>query len=64
MQPNKLNMNEIDYGRLKEIKMKHGQWSVDWRKCDEMWWNVNNEVWTEGNEININNEVDNVTLPN
>ena len=35
MQPNKVNMNEVDYGRLKEIKMKHDKWSVDWRKWDE-----------------------------
>ena len=45
--------NEIDCG-LKEIKMKHDQWSVDWRKWYETWtmncglkekrWNMNNEV--------------------
>ena len=29
-------MNEVDPG-LKEIKMKHDQWSVDWRKWDETW---------------------------
>ena len=29
-------MNEMDYG-LKEIKMKHKQWSVYWRKWDETW---------------------------
>ena len=61
MQPNKLNMNEIDYGRLKEIKMKHGQWSVDWRKCDEMW---TMKCGLKEMRLNINNEVDNVTLPN
>ena len=27
-------MNELD-GGLKEIKVKHGQWSVDGRKWDE-----------------------------
>ena len=77
MQPNKINMNEMDYGRWmkkkwkkkwmewmkkkkkkkkkkknqkknygnelkkkkkkKEIKTKHDQWSVDWRKSDETW---------------------------
>ena len=45
MQPNKVNMNEMDYADemnemscgLKEIKMKHDQWSVDWMKWDETW---------------------------
>ena len=49
MQPNKVNMNEMDYARWnewkkkkkkkkkKEIKTKHDQWSVDWRKSDETW---------------------------
>ena len=45
VQPNKVNMNEMDYVDemnemdcgLKEIKMKHDQWSVDWRKWDETW---------------------------
>ena len=43
MQPNKVNMNEMvdemnemDCG-LKEIKMKHDQWSVDLRKWDKTW---------------------------
>ena len=53
-------MNEMDCG-LKEIKMKHDQWNMDWRKWDETWtikcglkeirWNMN-----------MNNEVDDVTL--
>ena len=53
-------MKEMDCG-LKEIKMKHDQWSVDYRKWDETWtmkcgltelrWNMNNEVWTEGNKV-------------
>ena len=39
---------------LKEIKMKHDQWGVGWRKWDETWtmkcvlkemrWNMNNEI--------------------
>ena len=46
IQPNKVNMKEMDYG-LKEI-MKHDQW-----KCGlkEMRWNMNNEVQTDGNEM-------------
>ena len=46
-------MNEMDC-ELKEIKMKHDQWSVDSMKWDETWtmrcglveirWNMNNEV--------------------
>ena len=40
-------MNEMDCG-LKEIKMKHDQWSVDWTKLK---WNIINEVWNEGNEM-------------
>ena len=53
-------MNEMDCG-LKEVKMKHDQWNMDWRKWDETWtikcglkeirWNMN-----------MNNEVDDVTL--
>ena len=34
-------MNEMDF-RLKDIKMKHEQWNVDWMK--QMRWNMNNEV--------------------
>ena len=45
MQPNMVNVNEIDYGRLNEWfglstegnKMKHEQWSVYWSKWDETW---------------------------
>ena len=45
MQPNKVNMNEKDYGRWKEWdglwtegnKMKHNQYSLDWRKWDKTW---------------------------
>ena len=50
-------MNEMDCG-LKEIKMKHDQWSVDLRKWDETWtmkcglWDM---IW------NMNNDVNNVT---
>ena len=66
MQPNKVNMNEIDYGRwnewdgcgLKEIKMKHDQWSVDWRKWNETW-TMKCEL--KEMRLNMNNEVDNVT---
>ena len=44
MQPNKVNVNEMDYGIWNEWdglwtegnKIKH-QWSVDWRKWDETW---------------------------
>ena len=81
MQPNKVNVNEMDYGRWNEWVglwtegniMKHDQWSVDLRKWDETWlmkcglkevrWNMNNEVWTEGNKWSMKNEVDNVTSP-
>ena len=45
MQPNKVNVNEMDYGRWNEWGglwtegniMKHDQWSMDWRKWDETW---------------------------
>ena len=45
IQPNKVNMNEMDCGRWNDWdglwtegnKMKHDQWSVDWRKWDEAW---------------------------
>ena len=46
---------------LTEMKMKHDQWGVGWRKWDETWamkcvlkemrWNMSNEVCTEGNEM-------------
>ena len=61
VQPNKVNMNQMDYGRWNEWDMKHDQWHVDWRKWDETWtmkcglkemgWNMNNEVWTGVNEM-------------
>ena len=45
VQPNKANVNEMDYDRWNEWDgvrtegsiMKHEQWSVDWRKWDETW---------------------------
>ena len=45
MQPNKVNVDEMDYGRWNEWdglwternEMKHEQWNVDWRKWDEQW---------------------------
>ena len=46
-------MNAMDC-RLKEIKIKHDQWSENWRKWDEIWtvkcglkemrWNMNHDV--------------------
>ena len=55
-------MNEMECG-LKEIKMKHDQWSVDLRKWDETWtmkcgltdmiWNMNNEVNNVTNSKNL-----------
>ena len=53
-------MNEMDCG-LKEIKMKHDQWSVDWRKWDETW---TMKCVLKEMRKNMNNEVNNVTLPN
>ena len=59
VQTNKVNLNEIDYGRWNEAdglwtEMKHEQKIVDWRKWYETWtmkcglkemrWNMNNEV--------------------
>ena len=52
-------MNEMDCG-LKEIKMKHDQWSVDLRKWDETWTmkcGLRDMIW------NMNNDVNNVTFP-
>ena len=53
-------MNEMDCG-LKEIKMKHDLWSVDWRKLDETW---TMKCGLKEIRWNMNNEVDNVTLTN
>ena len=53
-------MNEMDY-KLKEIKMKHDQWSVDWRKWDETW---TMKCGLKEMRWKMNNEVDNVTLSN
>ena len=53
MQPNKVNMNEMDCGRWNE-------WNGLWT---ERRWNMNNEVWTEGSRWNMDSEVDNVTSP-
>ena len=66
MQPTKVNINGIDYGRwnewdgcgLKEIKMKHDQWSVDWRKWNET---LTMKCGLKEMRLNMNNEVDNVT---
>ena len=62
-------MSKMDCGRWNEWdglwtegnKMKHDQWSADWRKWHETWTikcgmtelrrNMNNEVWTEGNKL-------------
>ena len=58
-------INEIECG-LKEIKMKHDQWSVDWQKSDETWTmkcGLKEMIWDimkcELKEMrqNINNEV-------
>ena len=57
MQPNKVNMNEMDYGRWNEWDglwtegSKNEAWSI---RCGlkEMRWNMmNNDVWTEENEM-------------
>ena len=55
MQANKVNTNEIDWGRWNEWD---GLWTEEnnetWTmKCGlkEMRWNMNNEVWNEGNEM-------------
>ena len=53
-------MNEMDCV-LKEIKMKHHQWSVDWRKWNETW---TVKCGLKETRWNMNNEVDNVTLGN
>ena len=43
MQQNKINMDEMDYGRWNEWDglwtkgNKHNQWDVDWGKSDETW---------------------------
>ena len=37
MQPNKVNMDEMDYGR--------------WNEWNDNQWNMINKVWTEGNEM-------------
>ena len=50
-------MNEMD-SLLKEIKMKHDQWNVDWRKWDETW---TMKCGMKEIRSNINNEIDNVT---
>ena len=51
-------INEMDCG-LKEIKMKHDQWGVDWRKWDETW---TMKCRLKEMRLNLNNEVDNVTI--
>ena len=56
MQPNKINMNKVDFGRWNEWDglwtegNKNGTWSLKCR-LKEMEWKMNNEVWTEGNEM-------------
>ena len=55
IQPNKVNMNEMDCGRCNERDglwtegNKHETWSMS-PGLKEMIWNMNNEVWTEGNK--------------
>ena len=57
VQPNKVNMNEMDCGRWNKWDglwtdegNKNETWSMR-RGLKEMRWNINNEVWTEGNEM-------------
>ena len=58
IQPNKVNINEMDCGRWNECdglwteRNKNETWSM---KCDlkEMRWNMNNEVWTDGNKMKL-----------
>ena len=53
-------MNEM-YRWLKEMKMKHDQWSADSRKWDETW---TIKCGLKELRWNMNNEVDNVTFNN
>ena len=50
MQPNNLNVNEMDYGRWNEWGGGNEAWSVKY-SLKEIRWNMNSEVWTEGNEM-------------
>ena len=52
-------INEMDCG-LKEMKMKHDQWSVYSRKWDETW---TLKCGLKEFRWNMNNQVDNVTSP-
>ena len=51
---------------LKEIKMEHDQWSVDWWKRDETW-TIKSELkkmrWNMDNEIINNVTIVNIQLP-
>ena len=62
----KCELKEMGGNKINEVltegnKMKHEQWSIDWRKWNETWtmkyvlkeikWSVNNEVWTKGNKL-------------
>ena len=56
LQPNKVNMNEVDcggwneWGGLWTEGNKNETWTMKcWLK--EMRWNTNNEVWTDGTEM-------------
>ena len=56
MQPNKVNMKKMDYGRWNQWDglftegNKNETWPMKYR-LKEMRWNMNNEVWTEGSKI-------------
>ena len=56
VQPYKVYMNEMDYGKWNECDglptegNKNETWSMKW-ELKEMGWNMNSEVWTEGNEM-------------
>ena len=79
MQPNKVNVNEMDNGRWNESVglwtegniMKHDQWSVGVRKWDETWLmkcGLKEMRWNMNSEVwtegnEMKHEVDNVTSP-
>ena len=50
VQPNIVNVNEMDYGRWNEWGGGNEAWSMKY-SLKEIIWNMNSEVWTEGNEM-------------
>ena len=50
VQPNIGNVNEMDYGRWNEWGGGNEAWSMKY-SLKEIIWNMNSEVWTEGNEM-------------